>query len=195
MQSLLFITITGGLEILAFISTEKRVYMVFYSVDAYFVWQKVSPNIKFSRVPGMVKFLLCWSIGIRPPQYSLQSQIKLMFVNGSLRSIHTQQCWSKSRLVSPAVSLSLQGQSLSPSGQSPSPLGVSPSPLNQRSSPSPSPLNQIESESESESNKSQSESSPDLIPDLAWTHESNSWKVLYLNPTFNNFCWMALYID
>ena len=62
MQSLLFITITGGgggLEILAFISTEKRVYMVFYSVDAYFVWQKVSPNIKFSRVPGMVKFLLC----------------------------------------------------------------------------------------------------------------------------------------
>ena len=78
------------------------------------------------------------------------------------------------------MSPSPQGQSPSPSGQSPSPSGVSPSPLDQ----SPSPL----------------DTSPSLTkvrvsPDLVWTHESNSRKVCYFNPTFNNFCQMASYID
>ena len=50
------------------------------------------------------------------------------------------QCWSESGLVSPAVSLS-------PQGQSPSPSGVSPSPLDQSPSPSPSPVGQSPSPS------------------------------------------------
>ena len=65
----------------------------------------------------------------------------------------SNQCWSESGLVSPAVSPSPQGQSPSPSpspsDQSPSPSGVSPSPLNQSPSPSPSPLDQSPSPSPS----------------------------------------------
>ena len=84
--------------------------------------------------------------------------------------------------MSPAVSPSPQGQSQSqsPSGQSPSPSGVSPSPLDQ----SPSPLD-----------PSPSLTKVRVSPDLVWTHESSSRKVHYFNPTFNNFCQMASYID
>ena len=50
-----------------------------------------------------------------------------------------------------------------------------------------------ESESESSGSESESESaSPTKVrvsPDSAWTHESNSRKVLYFDPTFNHFCW------
>ena len=74
--------------------------------------------------------------------------------------------------VSPAVSPSPQGQSPSPSpsGQSPSPSSVSPSPLDQ--SPSPSPVGQSPSPSPTKVRVS---------PDSAWTHETNSRKVLCFN--------------
>ena len=81
--------------------------------------------------------------------------------------------------MSPAASPSPQGQSpspsSSPSGQSPSPSGASPSPLDQ----SPSPMDQSPSPSPS---PTKVRVSPDLSPDSAWTHESNSRKVLYTNP-------------
>ena len=66
----------------------------------------------------------------------------------------------------------------SPQGQSPSPSCVSPSPLDK--SPSPSPLDQSPNPS-----LTKVRVSPDSSPDPAWTHESNSRKVLYSNPTFD----------
>ena len=104
---------------------------------------------------------------------------------------HTpQMCCSESGLVGPSVSLSPHGQSPSPSpsGQSPSPSGVSPSPLDQSPSPSPSPFDQSPSPSPSPTKVRVSpDLSPDSAPDSTWTHESNSRKVLYSNPTFNHF--------
>ena len=85
------------------------------------------------------------------------------------------QSWSESGLVSPAVSPS-------PQSQSPSPSGVSPSSSSLDQSPSPSPVGQCPSLSPTKVRVS-----PDLSSDSGWTHESSNRKVLYFNPTFNNF--------
>ena len=94
---------------------------------------------------------------IVPYNYSLTecnaAYVRLWHLDHAFFLITSNQCWSESGLVSPAVSPSPQCQSPSPSpspspsGQSPSPSGVNPSPLDQSPSPSSSPLDQSPSPS------------------------------------------------